>query len=53
LVTLPVVEDTNTSFEELEAVFGPEVRSIVQEVTDDKSLPYEERKRLQVMPIEI
>ncbi|XP_026072682.1 guanosine-3',5'-bis(diphosphate) 3'-pyrophosphohydrolase MESH1 [Carassius auratus] len=42
------VEDTDTSFEELEAVFGPTVTRIVQEVTDDRTLPKEERKRLQV-----
>ncbi len=42
------VEDTNTTFEEIEAKFGPEVCELVREVTDDKSLPYMERKRLQV-----
>uniref|UniRef100_A0A8C1X4P5 Guanosine-3',5'-bis(diphosphate) 3'-pyrophosphohydrolase MESH1 n=1 Tax=Cyprinus carpio TaxID=7962 RepID=A0A8C1X4P5_CYPCA len=42
------VEDTDTTIDELEAVFGPTVARIVQEVTDDKSLPKEERKRLQV-----
>ncbi|XP_062405273.1 guanosine-3',5'-bis(diphosphate) 3'-pyrophosphohydrolase MESH1 [Sardina pilchardus] len=42
------VEDTDTTIEELEAVFGPTVARIVQEVTDDKSLPKQERKRLQV-----
>lgn len=43
------VEDTDTTFEELECVFGTTVARIVQEVTDDKSLPKEERKRLQVV----
>jgi len=43
------VEDTDTTFEELESVFGTTVARIVQEVTDDKSLPKEERKRLQVV----
>ncbi|TPX36526.1 hypothetical protein SmJEL517_g01379 [Synchytrium microbalum] len=43
------VEDTETTFEELEAEFGPEVCSVVKECTDDKSLPKEERKRLQVV----
>jgi len=43
------VEDTNTSADELQALFGREVRDIVMEVTDDKSLPKAERKRLQVM----
>ena len=42
------VEDTDTSFEELEKVFGQEVKNIVAEVSDDKSLPKMERKRLQV-----
>jgi (p)ppGpp synthase/HD superfamily hydrolase len=42
------VEDTNTSFQELEETFGAEVRNIVEEVTDDKSLLKGERKQLQV-----
>lgn len=42
------IEDTRTTAEELEEVFGPEVRHIVQEVTDDKSLPKEDRKQLQI-----
>lgn len=42
------MEDTGTTGDELEARFGAEVRSLVQEVTDDKRLPKEERKRLQV-----
>lgn len=42
------VEDTDTSFEELERVFGSEVKGLVAEVSDDKSLPKLERKRLQV-----
>jgi guanosine-3',5'-bis(diphosphate) 3'-pyrophosphohydrolase len=32
----------------LETAFGVEVRAVVQEVSDDKSLPKEERKRLQI-----
>lgn len=43
------VEDTETSPEELEREFGREVASIVAEVTDDKRLPKEERKRLQIV----
>lgn len=43
------VEDTETSIEEIETRFGKRVASIVAEVTDDKSLPKEERKRLQVV----
>ncbi|XP_039981447.1 guanosine-3',5'-bis(diphosphate) 3'-pyrophosphohydrolase MESH1 [Xiphias gladius] len=42
------VEDTDTTPAELEAKFGPTVARIVQEVTDDKRLPKQERKRLQV-----
>ena len=42
------VEDTNTSFQELEAEFGPEISQLVAELTDDKNLLKEERKRLQV-----
>ncbi|PYT07164.1 MAG: phosphohydrolase [Acidobacteria bacterium] len=42
------MEDTPTSPNELEAAFGRKVRLLVQEVTDDKSLPKEERRRLQV-----
>jgi len=41
------IEDTRTSPQELEAAFGPEIRILVQEVTDDKSLPKAERKRRQ------
>lgn len=42
------LEDTATSAEELTALFGAEVLAVVQEVTDDKSLPKQERKRLQI-----
>ncbi len=42
------VEDTETSIEELEVRFGKRVAALVAEVTDDKSLPKDERKRLQV-----
>jgi len=42
------VEDTDTTMDEIEAEFGAEVAGIVAEVTDDKSLPKQERKRLQV-----
>lgn len=42
------IEDTPTTREELEREFGREVAEIVVEVTDDKSLPKAERKRLQV-----
>ncbi|XP_053998439.1 guanosine-3',5'-bis(diphosphate) 3'-pyrophosphohydrolase MESH1 [Hylaeus anthracinus] len=42
------VEDTDTTFEEIENEFGSEVCNIVREVTDDKTLPKAERKRLQI-----
>ena len=42
------IEDTETSPQELEDYFGREVRLIVQALTDDKSLPKQERQRLQV-----
>ncbi len=42
------IEDTETTAGELRAIFGEEVTSIVLEVTDDKSLPKAERKRLQI-----
>jgi len=42
------VEDTGTTPQELRSLFGEEVAAIVLEVTDDKDLPKEERKRLQV-----
>jgi guanosine-3',5'-bis(diphosphate) 3'-pyrophosphohydrolase len=42
------VEDTGTQPEEIELEFGPEVRGVVMEVTDDKSLPKEVRKQLQI-----
>jgi guanosine-3',5'-bis(diphosphate) 3'-pyrophosphohydrolase len=42
------VEDTETTFEELEETFGTAVRYLVAEVSDDISLPRQVRKRLQV-----
>lgn len=42
------IEDTETSVEELEAEFGVEVAATVAEVTDDKRLQKDERKRRQV-----
>ncbi|NWS25232.1 MESH1 pyrophosphohydrolase, partial [Polioptila caerulea] len=44
----PIVEDTDTTFAEIEERFGAEVRRVVEEVTDDKTLPKMERKRLQI-----
>ena len=43
------VEDTDTSLEEVEVVFGKTVRNIVAEVSDDKTLAKAERKRLQIV----
>lgn len=43
------VEDTDTTFEEIGEHFGAEICKIVSEVTDDKSLPKQERKRLQIV----
>ena len=42
------IEDTDTTPDELEARFGPDVRGVVMEVTDDKTLPKARRKALQV-----
>jgi GTP diphosphokinase / guanosine-3',5'-bis(diphosphate) 3'-diphosphatase len=42
------IEDTRTTKAELRRVFGKEVAGIVIEVTDDKKLPKERRKELQV-----
>lgn len=42
------LEDTRTTAGELEAMFGAEVRQVVEEMTDDKRLPKAERKRLQI-----
>ncbi|MBI3828145.1 MAG: bifunctional (p)ppGpp synthetase/guanosine-3',5'-bis(diphosphate) 3'-pyrophosphohydrolase [Planctomycetes bacterium] len=43
------LEDTQTTPEELEQHFGRDVMLLVQEMTDDKSLPKQERKRLQII----
>lgn len=42
------IEDTETTPEEIEAVFGPRVRDVVMEVTDDPALRNPQRKALQV-----
>lgn len=42
------VEDTGVTLLELEQRFGKDVADLVAEVTDDKSLPKETRKQLQV-----
>jgi len=42
------IEDTVTSPDEIRASFGERVVSLVLEVTDDKNLPKDERKRQQI-----
>jgi len=42
------IEDTETRPQELEQHFGAAVRALVEEVTDDKSLPKAERKQKQI-----
>ena len=43
------VEDVGVTREDLVREFGDDVAALVMEVTDDKSLPKQERKRLQVL----
>ncbi len=43
-----VVEDTDATRGDVSTLFGDEVAAIVQEVTDDKTLPKHRRKQLQV-----
>lgn len=42
------IEDTGAKREELVALFGERVASLVCELTDDKDLPKKDRKRLQI-----
>ncbi len=42
------IENVGVTQEEMAEHFGPEVADLVAEVTDDKSLPKAERKRLQI-----
>ena len=42
------IEDTDTTAEEIEQHFGKNIRSMVEEVSDDTSLPRAERKQKQV-----
>ena len=42
------VEDTETTAEELEDVFGKAIRDIVMDVTDDETLPKAARKQAQI-----
>ncbi|MBU3625922.1 HD domain-containing protein [Polynucleobacter sp. JS-Safj-400b-B2] len=43
-----VLEDTNTTEHQIQFLFGENVLGIVKEVTDDKSLTSDVRKRLQI-----
>ncbi len=43
------IEDVGVTREEIECDFGADVADVVMEVTDDKSLPKQERKQLQVV----
>lgn len=42
------VEDTDATRDDLADLFGAEIATLVMEVSDDKSLPKAERKRLQI-----
>src|SRR5262245_51103009 len=42
------LEDTQTTPQELEIAFGPEVHRVVEEITDNKQLPKAERKRQEI-----
>ncbi len=42
------VEDTETTFAELKDEFGAKIASVVAELTDDKTLPKAQRKRMQI-----
>jgi GTP diphosphokinase / guanosine-3',5'-bis(diphosphate) 3'-diphosphatase len=42
------IEDTQTTRDEISREFGKKIADIVAEVTDDKTLPSDERKRLQI-----
>ncbi len=42
------IEDTGTTAKELEQAFGSDISALVVEMTDDKSLPKDVRKELQV-----
>ena len=43
------IEDAGVTEEELAERFGADVAHLVAEITDDKSLPKQERKRLQIV----
>ncbi|MBS0624323.1 MAG: bifunctional (p)ppGpp synthetase/guanosine-3',5'-bis(diphosphate) 3'-pyrophosphohydrolase, partial [Verrucomicrobia bacterium] len=43
------VEDTDTTFEEIQATFGHRVKNFVKEVTDDRTFSTKKRKALQIL----
>ncbi|NRB46338.1 MAG: HD domain-containing protein [Saprospiraceae bacterium] len=43
-----IIEDSDTSHQDLKERFGVKVADIVMELTDDMALPYQERKALQI-----
>jgi guanosine-3',5'-bis(diphosphate) 3'-pyrophosphohydrolase len=45
------LEDTDATPQEIEEKFGPDVLLLVQEVTDDKNLPKDVRRNLQVKTV--
>lgn len=47
------LEDTDTTYAELKESFGRKISDIVQEVSDDKLLPFAERRRLQVAKAQV
>jgi len=44
-----VIEDTNTSPEELKLQFGGNIMNLVMEVSDDMTLSYSQRKNIQII----
>jgi guanosine-3',5'-bis(diphosphate) 3'-pyrophosphohydrolase len=46
-----VVEDTNVTLAEIKSMFGVHVSKLVDELTDDKTLTKEERKRIQLAEV--
>jgi guanosine-3',5'-bis(diphosphate) 3'-pyrophosphohydrolase len=46
-----VVEDTNVTSAEIKHMFGAQVAKLVAELTDDKTLTKEERKRIQLSEV--
>jgi len=43
------IEDTDTTHDELAQRFGPRVAGLVEEVTDDMTLPKSERRKVQIL----